>query len=380
MRVLISGDFLPQKCNMDLFERGDVETLFGNGILNLYRSAAIRISNLEGPLTDGCKAIKKSGPCLKASAASVRGIKALGIDCVSIANNHIMDYGMDGYRSTLDTLHTNQINYVGAGNNASLARKPIILEQNGVKIGLYACAEYEFTIATEKRPGANAFDALYTLDDIQDLKSKTDYVIVLYHGLKECYRYPVPYVQKRCRRMIEKGADFVVCQHSHCIGCFEKWENGEILYGQGDFAFHRGEDEFRKSGLLVCVDIEQKDTKVTYIPVVRDNQNVRLANDEQKKRIMDAFEHRSQQIAQEEFVQDNYREFAAGMLRQYYHWSLGRFSIIPRALRKLQIKRIDHMIYKLPHKLAMLNFLRCEALRDMAVQGLLNEIGEDYEE
>ena len=65
-----------------------------------------------------------------------------------------------------------------------------------MKIGIYACAENEFTIATDTTAGANPFDPFESLDHIQNLKRSCDYVIVLYHGGKEHYRYPSPYLQK----------------------------------------------------------------------------------------------------------------------------------------------------------------------------------------
>jgi len=113
--------------------------------------------------------------------------------------------------------------------------KPLLVEQDGKKIGIYACAETEFSIAEDNRAGANPFDPLESLDHIADLKSKCDFVIVLYHGGKELYRFPSPYLRKVCRKIVEKGADLVICQHSHCIGAFENYHDSVIVYGQGNF-------------------------------------------------------------------------------------------------------------------------------------------------
>ena len=101
-------------------------------------------------------------------------------------------------------------------------KKYHIIEKDGLKVGIYVCAEHEFSIATEKLPGANPFDPLWSLDHIQKLKQQCDYVVVLYHGGKEEYRYPSPELQKVCRRISEKGADLVLCQHSNCVGCQEE--------------------------------------------------------------------------------------------------------------------------------------------------------------
>jgi hypothetical protein len=69
---------------------------------------------------------------------------------------------------------------VGAGSNLNEAAKPYIWEHDGIQVGFYACAEYEFTIATEHSPGANPFDPLESLDHISILRNECDYIIVLY--------------------------------------------------------------------------------------------------------------------------------------------------------------------------------------------------------
>lgn len=262
---------------------------------------------------------------------------------------------------------------MGCGENETLARKPVLIDAAGLRIGMYSCAEYEFSIAGEKRPGANGFDVLYVLDDIDMLRQISDYVIVLYHGGKEFYRYPVPYVQKRCRRMIKKGADIVLRQHSHCIGCHEKWGAGEILYGQGNFLFHREDDAYRRTGLLAGIDINDGKCTIEYLPVVRTGSGVRFAKGQEKHKILEGFEERSRQIGQEGFVQKQYQEFADGMLRQYYNMSAGKLSLIPRVLYKMGFRNAYRGVYSKPHRLTLLNNLRCEAHRDIFIQGLIDE-------
>ena len=285
MRVLICGDILPQPINQEEFAKGDVSLLLDEGLISLFRSADLIIGNLEGPLTDTEKKIMKSGVCLKAPVNTVEGIARIGFKCISLANNHILDYGEIGYHSTISALHGAKINTIGAGVNKFDARDYYIYNDDLASVGVYSCAEHEFTIATENRAGANGFNALYTLDDISNIKAKCKYLIVLYHGMKEYYQYPVPYVQERCRRMIEYGADIVLCQHTHCIGSRETWKNGEILYGQGNFMFHFGDNKLSEEGLITCVDFTNSGTNISYIPIVKKGIGVSLPDDEEKRRI-----------------------------------------------------------------------------------------------
>lgn len=90
-----------------------------------------------------------------------------------------MDQGIQGLNSTREILNSYNIPYIGVGDNLFEASKPYILNQEGIRIGIYACAEHEFTIAEEDKPGANSFDPLKSLDHIYNLKKKCDYIIVL---------------------------------------------------------------------------------------------------------------------------------------------------------------------------------------------------------
>lgn len=151
-------------------------------------------------------------------------------------------------------LNAHRIAYVGAGENAHEAQKAYIFSVKGIAYGVFSCTEHEFSAASYNTPGANIYDPLYSFEQVQQLSEQCDYAIVLYHGGKEYYRYPSPNLRRVCRRFVEKGANLVVCQHSHCVGCRESYMNGEIVYGQGNFLFDAGNDDFWNSGVLIRVE------------------------------------------------------------------------------------------------------------------------------
>lgn len=381
MNIVILGDLFPQSCNEKYFENGQVNKLLDSELEILLKNSDYTLCNLEGAFSDDDCPIDKSGPCIKASERSAEGLKAMGIDGVSLANNHILDYGREGLMKTLDLLDRLNIHYFGAGNSCEDARKPLIVNIAGIKVGFYSCAEYEFTIADSSSGGANPFSEIFTFDDIQLLKQKCNVVVVLYHGSKEYYRYAVPYVQSRARKMIDKGADVVLCQHSHCIGCEEKWGNGHILYGQGNFLFHRGDNEYLNSGLVVNINFSDTGIKeIEYIPVIKNITGVRIANIEEKKSIMNAFNVRSSEIKSDRFVQEQYSEFANTMFDFYLDSSLGKLSVISRIFKRLKLKMIYRFIYNDYYYLQILNNLRCEAHRDLFVTGLKNKLSNQGEE
>ncbi len=376
MRILIAGDVIPQNINEKLFQDADISELIGEDLKKKFSEADIRICNMEGPLTESNKGIVKSGPLLKGTPESVEGYKAL-FDVVSLANNHIMDYGDVGLSSTIGLLDAFGIGHFGAGFNAAEARKPFIIEKDALKIGLYSCAEHEFSIATDDSAGANVFDALFVLDDIAELKKKVDYLIVLYHGSKEYYRYPVPYVQKRCRRLVDKGADLVLCQHSHCIGCREKYGAGEILYGQGNFIFNKDDNEFRHSGLLVSVEKTSDCAEVSYIPIVMNGKGICEATGKEREDLLQAFDIRSEKAKDIEFVTNEYRVFSEKFIESYYNHCLGKLSKVAFFLRKLGFRNVYGRLFSLGKKTTLINDFRCEAHRDLFVTGMLRNMDQE---
>lgn len=138
-------------------------------------SSDYRIFNLEVPLTDKSDTIEKCGPNLIASTKSVAGLKQLGIDFLTLANNHILDQGEQGLWSTTEQLDRVGIVYAGIGWTAEIALKPFIVELDGKKVGIYCCAEHEFSIVSDKQSEANPFDTLESFDHIVELKGQCDY-------------------------------------------------------------------------------------------------------------------------------------------------------------------------------------------------------------
>ena len=368
MKLVIGGDLVPTQSNLNLFSKGDINTLLGRELLSLWNSADIRIFNLEVPLVDKEDPINKSGPNLIAPTRTVNGIKALNPTVLTLANNHILDQGEQGLSSTSKILSEYEIPYVGIGKNLDEASKPYIIEENGVRIGIYACAENEFTIATNSTAGANPFDPLESLDHIQVLKADCDYVIVLYHGGKEHYRYPSPNLQKVCRKVVEKGADLVVCQHSHCIGCEEEYLDSKIIYGQGNFLFDHSENEFWQTSVLLLLTINEK-LNVDYIPIVKSKNTVRLANEEQREEIVKGLEKRSSEIMQEGFIEMKYIELTNALFNKYLSGLHGD-NLVFRVLNKISGRNFVRLLYSKKSYLWVKNIIECEVHREIVINGL----------
>ena len=378
MKILIGGDFVPTESNRTLFEQGDAESLVGTELKSIFEKSDLNVFNLEVPISDNESPIFKCGPALRAGSGSVNGFKKCDVGFFTLANNHILDQGQKGLESTIKLLEDNGIAYAGAGENLARAQEPYIFESDERKVGFYCCAEHEFSIATENGCGANPFDPLESLDHIQNLKQECDYVIVLYHGGKEHYRYPSPELQRVCRKIADKGADLIICQHSHCIGCEEKYRGKTIVYGQGNFIFDKNPDnEFWKTSLLICLDWDHSKTPIiTYLPLQRVANGVRVANSEFADKIMQDFKDRSNKIKDRGFIQAEYNKFVDGMLWIYLCEMLGKRTknIFFRVLNKLSDCKLAKHIAKAGFSKAgyanLYNYINCEAHREIILNGL----------
>lgn len=372
MNILIGADLVPTDSNIELFASGDTKALLGEELNNILKNADYRIFNLEVPLTDRKQPIPKCGPNLIAPTKCVAGYKAMHVDLLTLANNHILDQDQQGLASTCEALDSAGIAYTGVGQTPEEAAKPYIFECEGKRIGVYACAEHEFSIVTEHSAGANPIDLLESPDHITALKAQCDYVIVLYHGGKEHYRYPSPNLQKVCRKLVEKGADLVVCQHSHCIGCEEKYQGGTIVYGQGNFLFDESESEFWQTSLLVQVG---NDFEISYIPLEKNGNTVRIAETYNGKGIMAQFKERSMEILQDNVIEEKYTQFAQKYYKMY-QMSFSRLDrrILVRIFNKLTGRRFTPWLirhwYTESDWLAIQNYLECEAHRELLIEGM----------
>lgn len=379
MKLLICGDTVPIGPNVEDFAQGDAERLVGQELLPFLGSSDLVVANLETPLADRETPIAKNGPNLIAPTMTARGLAALGIDVVALANNHVMDQGPEGLDSTLHALDGEGIAHFGAGENLDEAAEPFVFEKSGIRIGIYACAEHEFSIAGAATPGANPFDPLYSLDHVAELNAVCDYVVVLYHGGKEHYRYPSPGLMRVCRRLAEKGADLVVCQHSHCVGCMEEWDGSTIVYGQGNFLFDHQDNEFWATGLLLEVNVSDADSTIEYIPLEKKGTGVRLARGEGARSTLDGFWKRSEEITAQGAVERNYAKFAESSIDSY----LGAFIPLSGTIGFRGLNRLAHGF--LSKALAVginwmpaFNYLECEAHRELFATGVATKLSRRY--
>lgn len=265
-KILILGDLFPKTVQ-------EVPSLEENDFC---------VANLECAITENEHAILKDGPSLKVSTSRVDILKRLGVNLVGLANNHVSDFGVEGLEDTIKILKDNKLDYAGCSLGENSCTKTI----NNIKFGFYFVSEHQYN------DKVNVLDEKRCLSEINELKNKCDFVIVFFHGGKEYYKYPTPLQQTNCHKFVDSGADYVVCQHSHCVGCKETYKNAEIIYGQGNFVFPYRDNEHFKTGMIIKLELdENKKYKSSFIPTVHyEPEIVRFATEEEANKILQGFE------------------------------------------------------------------------------------------
>lgn len=277
MKLFITGDFCP-------INRADISNSSSQEILDdefkkLVNEADYRVTNLECPLTTYNNPISKTGPALKANPENIRFLKENGFNLVTLANNHIMDYGSEGLKETINHLEKNNIDYVGAGktnNNIST----IFKTQNNITVAVINVCENEWS--TERREGysANGFSEIDMFYTIREAKQKADKIVVIHHGGHEMYNLPSPRLKVTLRFFVDCGANAVINHHTHCISGDEVYNGTPIFYSLGNFIFdylnHR--NSIWNYGMAITLDCtkEMITFKKHYFEQFNDQPTIRL--------------------------------------------------------------------------------------------------------
>ena len=226
------------------------------------QKADIVFGNLEGPITsDGQKIGSKYS--FQDNPKCIEGLKYANFNVLSLANNHILDYGQQGLIDTINILKNNEILYIGAGLNLKDAFSLKVKEINGVKIGFLAFTEFgsQYWWPKENSPGVAYLpekNFRYAKEEIEKAKKSVDILMVSLHAGEEYKKEPTDFQRKFAKMAIEAGADIVVGHHSHVIQPIEQYKNGWIAYSLGNFIFDQYFSNDTMKGEILEVDIKNK--------------------------------------------------------------------------------------------------------------------------
>ena len=366
--IIIAGDLFPTADNTSFFSKGDVKSLFGDRLCRMFADTDFSICNLEGALTDNPDNCQKTGPIKLAPTCSIEAYKKLGIKCCMLANNHSTDGGHQGVIETIRTLDKASIRYIGAGTKADDIIHSFVQEVGSVRFGFYNVGETMYNKPTKNKAGVWLYDEYVVCQEIKELKAQCDFVIVFYHGGIEKFQYPSPELRKRFHRMADNGADVVISQHTHCVGCEENYNGSYLLYGQGDFLLNDFAPGLTDTGLVIELVLSDGHLNVKK-HLVRSKDKMFVRYDDQQD--LSSFEDRSRMVEDEEYVWKQLQAFCDKELRLY----LTAFKS-PSRLRLLQKRYFPQAYkkwlfgYRKRDLMFTLHTLRSEQNRETAIVGL----------
>ena len=209
-------------------------------VRHLLDNADIVIGNLEGPLTNLCESTLDKEYVFRSPPDSVTpALKGAGFNILSLANNHILDYGIQGMSDTINSLRNQHIQTVGTGSNSADARSGTILQTSNGRVGFlsYSLTFPESFWATDVKPGTAFGHEKDIREDVQRLNKLVDYVIVSFHWGREKSLELRPYQPTLAHAAIDAGADVVLGHHPHVLQAIEEYKDGLIIYSLGNFVF-----------------------------------------------------------------------------------------------------------------------------------------------
>jgi len=223
-------------------------------VASALRQADIAMANLECPIALGGEPAVKTY-VFRAHPSTAVGLGRSGLNAVSLANNHILDFGVAGMEETVGYLAAQGLAIVGAGENRAEAERPLFYTVGGVRVALVAWLSYARAAnfaAGDARPGVAYLDDLDRMArQIEEAKRQADAVVVILHGGMEYEPAPTSEQQAAARRAVDAGADLVVGHHPHVLQPTEIYKGKLIAYSLGDFVFDIDNYDTARDGAIL---------------------------------------------------------------------------------------------------------------------------------
>lgn len=201
-------------------------------------AADVALGNLECSITRRGTAADKKWT-FRAPPENAAVLKAAGFTVLTLANNHVMDYGPDGLEDTLAAVDRLGILRVGAGLDAAAARRPVVVEKNGVRVGILGLTSTipDYMWAGKAKPGTAYSDIARLPAWIAELRKSCHAVVVAFHGGTELAEEPNEVQRAFGRAAVDAGADAVIGHHPHVVQALEVYKGKPILHSVGNFLF-----------------------------------------------------------------------------------------------------------------------------------------------
>ena len=253
----------------------------------LFHEADIALVNLENPVTTRGRKMPKTYN-FRMHPRFLTALTGAGIGVVSIANNHVFDYGSEGLFDTFLYLDSAGIRYVGAGRNIAEARRPYVFRKDSQSVGILGYyGGGEAPGATVNRGGVARRDLATIREDVRSLHAADSlmFVVVILHWGTELAEAPDHAQRAFARALIDAGVDAVIGHHAHVLQGIEKYRNGVIVYSLGNFVFGGNSRHTYTTGIFEIV-LRNQQPAYRFIPIGVREWRVRALDGKDAERVL----------------------------------------------------------------------------------------------
>lgn len=265
-------------------------------LTDIMNAADIMCLNNEFTYSTGGAPLAGKAYTFRALPERVEVLHQLGVDAVTLANNHVYDYGKEALLDTFAVLQEAGIPYFGAGQDLEEAMAPLYLEADGKTIALVGASRAEKNRmtpqATETEPGIlRCYDTTLYKEAIAEAKANADFCIAFVHWGTE-YSFDLEQVQLDTgKEYLDAGADVVIGAHSHCLQGMEFYEGKPIIYSLGNYWFNEKTLDTMLVQLRISGNADRSNIEVEIIPAVQSGcRTIYAEQEEEQRRIFDFLE------------------------------------------------------------------------------------------
>lgn len=240
--MVFTGDIYLSDYVTNAYDRDGVDGILSKDLKEELTGADIAMANQEFTFsTRGVKAPDKQFT-FRVNPKYVSAFSDMGLDIVTLANNHSLDFGREALKDSFENLKEQNILYSGAGNNRAEAKETKYIEAKGKTIAILSASRVipvpEWNATATSAGLFTTYDPTELIEEIKIAREKSDYVVVYVHWGIERDVYPKEYQRTMGKQYIDAGADLVVGSHPHVLQGIEYYNGKPIVYSLGNFMFY----------------------------------------------------------------------------------------------------------------------------------------------
>lgn len=257
------GDMMFDKSVAGFIKSKGADYVF-EGYEKHFKSSDIVFGNLETSLSSRGQPIKDKEYTFRSSPKLAPYLEKYNFTALSIANNHILDFGPSAFIDTMKLLKENGISYGGGGHNKQEAYNGVVIEKKGLKIGFIAFTRVTPSVdwyAGAKKPGiigAYKVHETEVLEAVKNLDEKCDLLVVSLHWGKEGSIAVRKEETEFAHKLVDSGADVIEGHHPHVVQAIEMYKDRPIFYSLGNFFFTTSHSEICNKTIMTTVRYDNK--------------------------------------------------------------------------------------------------------------------------